>query len=201
MVRRATKPKSPKQIALANHEVVVLATYLAGGQATYADTEDIAIKANEIAPTRFNWRKYKDQINIEAVRKRLWDASKPEKGGYLLGSERDGWLLTQAGLKFCKKHVRLFKVGVSSTKRHSKREQSWINREQVRMLAEAAYQKFAAGKQNSISSLEAERFFRVDDYVIGAARKTKIQRGIADLTDFLNQRDGDYCIGKISSRW
>ncbi|MFZ2068557.1 MAG: hypothetical protein WAV27_21505, partial [Xanthobacteraceae bacterium] len=56
---------------LANHEVVVLATYLAGGRTSYTDTEDIAVKANEIAPGRFAWRKYKEQINIETVRKRL----------------------------------------------------------------------------------------------------------------------------------
>jgi len=47
------------------------------------------------------------------------------------------------------------------------------------MLSESAYQKFATGKLTSTTALEAERFFRIDDYVIGAARKTKIQRGIA----------------------
>ena len=106
---RTTKTKSSAQKTFANHEVVVLATYLAGGKTAYTDTEDIAVKANEIAPGRFTWRKYKEQINIETVRKRLWDATKADKGGYLIGSERDGWLLTQTGLKFCKKHLRLLK--------------------------------------------------------------------------------------------
>ena len=165
---------------LANHEVVVLATYLAGGRTSYTDTEDIAVKANEIAPGRFTWRKYKEQINIETVRKRLWDATKPEKGGYLVGSERDGWLLTQTGFKFCKKHLRLLKVGDGTTStRRSQREQTWISRERARMLAEAAYQKFATGQTKSITPVEAERFFRVDDYVVGTARKTKIERSIA----------------------
>ena len=165
---------------LANHEVVVLATYLAGGRTSYTDTEDIAVKANEIAAGRFTWRKYKEQINIETVRKRLWDATKPEKGGYLVGSERDGWLLTQTGFKFCKKHLRLLKVGDGTTStRRSQREQTWISRERARMLAEAAYQKFATGQTKSITPVEAERFFRVDDYVVGTARKTKIERSIA----------------------
>src|SRR5256885_16251843 len=44
---------------LANHELVVLAAYLAGSASGYSDTEDIAIKANTIAPGRFAWRKYK----------------------------------------------------------------------------------------------------------------------------------------------
>jgi len=176
---RATKIKSSTQKSLANHEVVVLATYLAGGKTAYTDTEDIAVKANEIAPGRFTWRKYKEQINIETVRKRLWDATKVDKGGYLIGSERDGWLLTQTGLKFCKKHLRKLQNTAASSTRHSQREQTWISRERLRMLAEAAYQKFAAGQIKSISPVEAERFFRVDDYVVGAARKTKVARSIA----------------------
>ena len=159
--------------------MVVLATYLAGGRTSYTDTEDIAVKANEIAPGRFTWRKYKEQINIETVRKRLWDAIKPEKGGYLVGSERDGWLLTQTGFKFCKKHLRLLKVSNGTSTRRSQREQTWISRERVRLLAEPAYQKFATGQTKSITPVEAERFFRVDDYVVGAARKTKIERSIA----------------------
>ena len=120
-----------------------------GRRTSYTDTEDIAIKANEIAPGRFTWRKYKEQINIETVRKRLWDATKAEKGGYLVGSERDGWLLTQTGLKFCKKHLRLLKVSDGSSTRRSQREQTWISRERVRMLAEPAYQKFATGQMKS----------------------------------------------------
>lgn len=164
---------------LTNHEVVVLATYLAGGRTSYTDTEDIAVKANEIAPGRFAWRKYKEQINIETVRKRLWDATKAEKGGYLIGSERDGWLLTQNGLKFCKKHLRSLKVSTGKATRLSQREKTWISRERVRMLAESAYRKFTAGQMRKITPVEAERFFHVDDYVIGAARKTKIERSIA----------------------
>jgi hypothetical protein len=174
-----TKSTSSLRKALANHEIVVLATYLAGGRSIYTDTEDIAFKANEIAPGRFTWRKYKEQINIETVRKRLWDASKVEKGGYLIGSERDGWLLTQTGLKLCKKYLTVLTVSDGSSTRRSQREQTWISRERARMLAEAAYQKFAAGQMRAITPVEAERFFRVDDYVIGAARETKIKRSIA----------------------
>src|ERR1700731_4921954 len=91
-------PQIPKESrALANHELVVVAAFLAGAQNASVDTEDIAVKANELAPGRFAWRKYKDQINIDAVRKRLWDAAKPEKGGLLIGSEKTGWRLTKAG--------------------------------------------------------------------------------------------------------
>jgi hypothetical protein len=59
-----------KSAKIPNHELVVVAAFLAGAQSRLIDTEDIAIKANELAPGRFTWRKYKDQINIETVRKR-----------------------------------------------------------------------------------------------------------------------------------
>jgi hypothetical protein len=56
---------------LANHEIVTLAVFPLGGVTSNVDTEDVAIKANEIAPGRFTWRKYPEQINIDTVRKRL----------------------------------------------------------------------------------------------------------------------------------
>ena len=40
--------------------------YLLGGETRRVDTEDIAVKANELAPGRFAWKKYPDQINLEA---------------------------------------------------------------------------------------------------------------------------------------
>jgi phospholipase C len=90
---------------LSNHEIVTLAVYLLGGDSQHIDTEDVAIKANEIAPGRFSWRKYPDQISIANVSKRLWDAMNSEKGGYLIGSERKGWLVTESGLRFAKERM------------------------------------------------------------------------------------------------
>jgi hypothetical protein len=63
----------------ANYEIVTVALILFGGGTRSVDTEDIAVKANQIAPGRFAWRKYPDQINIDTVRKRLWDARKDER--------------------------------------------------------------------------------------------------------------------------
>jgi hypothetical protein len=174
-----TKPARAKHREFSNYEIVVFAAYLSGARSSYTDTEDIAVKANEISPGRFTWRKYKDQINIETVRKRLWDASKPDKGGYLVGSEKDGWLLTRTGLKFCEKNFEAVKHGTAYKERHTQRERGWLDKERIRMLSEPAYSKLVAGKNKEITPVEAERFFRVDDYVVGAARKTKIQRTIA----------------------
>lgn len=161
---------------LANHELVVLAAYLAGAESTLADTEDIAIKANELAPGRFSWRKYKEQINIDAVRKRLWDATKPEKGAYLIGSEKVGWRLTKAGFDFAHHHLSTGNTAQPSKARASQTERTAQTREIKRMMSEDAFQKIRSGLTASITKSEAERFFRIDDYVTGKARTAKIER-------------------------
>jgi hypothetical protein len=166
------RPKAP----LANHELVVLAAYLAGAQKSSADTEDIAIKANELAPGRFSWRKYKDQINIETVRKRLWDATRTDNGGYLIGSEKAGWRLTKAGYDFARRKIKTVGTADLGTQRKSKNEGVSQTREIRRMMHEDAFLKFANGLEQEITKSEAERFFRIDDYVTGNSRTAKIER-------------------------
>src|SRR5687767_15856094 len=94
-----------KKKSLANHEVLTLAVYLLGGETQRIDTEDIAIRANELAPGRFAWKKYPDQINLELIRVYLSDAKKAAKGRYLAGSGNTGWMLSQRGLHFAREHA------------------------------------------------------------------------------------------------
>jgi hypothetical protein len=61
---QSTRPQNK----FANHEIVTIVVYLLGGESLPVDTEDVAVRANEIAPGRFLWRKYPHQINIENVR-------------------------------------------------------------------------------------------------------------------------------------
>ncbi len=161
---------------LPNHQLVVVAAFLVGAQSLVVDTEDIAVKANELAPGRFSWRKYKEQINIDTVRKRLWDATKPEKGGYLIGSEKTGWRLTKSGFDFAKKQTRAGPLIQTRRDRVSQTERTGQNRELKRMMSEVAYHKVAERRETEITKAEAERFFRVDDYVTGKARTAKIER-------------------------
>ena len=76
-------------------------------------------EANELAPGRFTWRKYKDQINLEVVRVYLSDAKKKAKGAYLIGSGNSGWTLSEAGLAFAREHVD--EVERSAARGHVKR--------------------------------------------------------------------------------
>src|SRR5262245_41135171 len=97
--------------ALANHELLTVAVYLLKGESQRVDTEDVAVKANKLAPGRYTWRKYPDQINLELIRVYLSDAKKKEKGRYLAGSGNSGWMLTRAGLEFARTHAE----GITST--------------------------------------------------------------------------------------
>jgi len=125
-VAEVNKATAKSQEGLSNHEIVTLAVYLLGGDAQYVDTEDAAVKANELAPGRFTWRKYRDQINIDTVRKRLWDAVTPEKGAYLAGSEKKGWMLTIAGLKFATKNIASVDSADLSKERLGLKEKQWL---------------------------------------------------------------------------
>lgn len=159
-----------------NHEIVTLAVYLLGGESRYVDTEDVAVKANEIAPGRFTWRKYPEQISEDSISKRLWDAAKPGKVGYLTGSEKKGWLLTKTGLDFARSRVQELGAADLSRKPMSPRDRRWRRNEQLRMMAEEGFLKFREGRLNEVSAREAEAFFRVDDYIVGDARQRKITR-------------------------
>jgi hypothetical protein len=153
-----------------NHQIVVIAAYLVGGDSKQVDTEDIAVKANKIAPGRFSWRKYPQQINIETVRKRLWDACKSDNGGYLSGSEREGWVLTEAGVEFARRSARAV---IGSKKRLSLKERNWFRLERTRLLSTDAFLKYRKQVSAPITKRDAEGFFRIDNYVEKEAREQK----------------------------
>jgi hypothetical protein len=83
-----------------NMDVVVLAAYMLDAHVSAVDTEDIAVAADRIAPGRFSWKKYKNQINLEHVRVYLFDARKDGKGSYIDGNNNEGWTLTPHGVAY-----------------------------------------------------------------------------------------------------
>ncbi len=166
------------QKGLTNHEIVTLAVYLIGGDTQYVDTEDVAVKANEIAPSRFTWRKYPDQINIENVRAFLSDAKKDKNGGFLKGAGKDGWLLTENGVAFAQARLTSLEHVDLSRERLSAKDRRWLQHERTRMLSSEAFEKFSAGMHDAITLQEAESFFRLDVYVTGNAREDKIIRAL-----------------------
>lgn len=75
---------------LTQSQIVTLAVYLLGGDQQAVDTEDAAIKAHELAPGRFSWRKDPEQIHLELIRVYLSNAKEAHKGALVVGSGRTG---------------------------------------------------------------------------------------------------------------
>jgi hypothetical protein len=158
-------------------EIVTLAVYLCGGGVKMVDTEDAAVKANELAPGRFSWRKYPEQINIELVRSYLSAAKR--RAGYLNGTGTQGWSLTPAGLAWAESAGQEFLVTDQSRRRDERKgggvdEQRW-QRERARITGTRAYQKWVTGDEG-ITVREAEGVFRIDRYVNERTRHAEITR-------------------------
>jgi hypothetical protein len=61
-------------------------------------------------------------------------------------------------------------------KRVSIGEKQWMRSERLRMLSSEAFQAFESGGADAVTQQQAEAFFRLNDYIIGKARKRKIVR-------------------------
>ena len=158
-------------------EVVALAVYLLGGARQAIDTEDVAVKAHELAPGRFSWKKYPEQINLELIRVYLSDAK--TKGALVIGSGRTGWRLTQQGLKWAAEAAsRIDMINPSRTRAElrsgSIEEQRW-RRERSRLIATEAWRKWKDGSRE-IPVAAAKEIFRIDSYAKGELREAKITR-------------------------
>jgi len=163
-----------RSVSLTRPEVATLALYALGGSDSAADTEDIAIRAAELAPGMFAWRKYPDLIDKELVRVALSDARL--KKHWVVGSHnRGGWLLTPQGQEFGRANQdRLSGVGEV---RRSGREERQLERERMRLLTSAAFERLGSGSGIAeITNDEADAFFRINVYVQGQAREKKIVR-------------------------
>jgi hypothetical protein len=167
--------EAPEKV-LSSIEILTVAVFLLGGDSRHVDTEDIAVKANELAPGKFSWVKYRDQINIHTVKTHLWDAKSERKGNLLLGSEKEGWMLTSAGLDLARQRMDGLKGIKIEKKKLSEPEKQWMRSERLRMVETVAYRKLARIQNGAITLEEAEAFFRLNSYVVGKARERKIVR-------------------------
>jgi hypothetical protein len=165
-------------------EVVALAVHLLGGAQRAVDTEDVAVKAHQLAPGRFSWKKYPEQINLELIRVYLSDAKM--KGELVLGSGRTGWRLTQKGLKWAEEAAHeIGQLDISRSRAElrsgSVDEQRW-RRERARLISTAAWAGWSS-RNRDISSAQAKEVFRIDSYARGDLREAKITRLRSQFTD------------------
>ena len=159
-------------------ELVTLAVFLLGGATEAIDTEDVAVKVNELAPGRFAWRKYPDQINLELIR--VYLSAAKSRGKYLSGSGRTGWTLTPQGRAWAESAAPKL-LDRDMTRRREERQAGSIDesrwqRERARVTKTSAWLKWATGERETISPRDAAEVFRIDSYAIGRTRDLKVAR-------------------------
>lgn len=164
---------------VSNVEIVTYAVFSLGGASKVVDTEDVAIEAHTLAPTRFAWSKYPEQVNLELVRVFLSDAKK-RSHGWLSGSGKDGWSLTPKGLKWAMENEsRIRGAGSVARARRDRRsaspdERRW-RREEQRLRSLPAAQAWLA-ERRSPTQAQAMEIFRIDSYVNAQMRDLKVTR-------------------------
>jgi hypothetical protein len=163
-------------------EIVAVALHRLGGAQHPVDTEDVAVEAHRLAPGRFSWRKYPDQINLELIRVFLSDA---KKVGLVIGTGRAGWRMSQKGLQWADEASHALETADTSRTRAQLRsgspeEQRW-RRERTRILNTPAWRAWESG--GDIPPAQAKEVFRIDSYARGELREAKITRLYQPFSD------------------
>jgi hypothetical protein len=183
---------------LPSYQIAALASYLVGAGEKAVHTEDIALKAFELAPNRFSWKKYPNNIDLEAVRVALRHGTEPQHGSLLSGSMETGWMLTPEGLQWATQAEETITGGVTSKARRGS-HQAALDAEVDRILSTSAWEKARLGRQDDISVYEFQSLARVNEYTsaskysqrIGQIKLAGSERPeILDLIEFLDSKFG-----------
>ena len=164
-------------------EIVVIALAEMGGAEAVVDTEDVAVKAFELAPSSFSWRKHPDQINLDGVRVALTDAAKPRLGGYVDGSVKVGWSLTRAGTAWAERNrprvLESLSIDAPRRRDDARLETRKAALEKARVQQLDAFSTWST--QGVPTYRQAGEVFRVDDYTDPRTRRLKVQRVLSML--------------------
>ena len=154
-------------------QLITIAVALLNGDTTYVDREEVAITVNDIAPGRFNWRKYPERIDLDAVSNALRSAKKTQNGGLVVGNNTQGWMLSPTGLKWIKTidldsiHEKIsIKVRLTSILANQEVERK-------RLRNTRAYELFISDKSKAIALQDFYEFVRVNEYFQTKARQRR----------------------------
>lgn len=171
-----------------------MAVFLLGGRDRYVDTEDVAMKAQELAPGRFAWRKYPEQINLELVRVHLSEVKSDSHGALLRGSGVRGWTLSASGLTWALGNAARAEPQAQVSRpirdRGGSVDTKRMDREKTRITSTSAWRKWP-NEAASITRMEAEQIFRLDSHATAELRSEKVERlkktlnGVPELESFI----------------
>lgn len=166
---------------ITNAQIAALALYHLDGGEHAIDTEDLAMKMAALAPDRFRWKKYPEQINLGLARSsaaRLRRSDPP----LATGGVRDGWMLTVAGIAWCRRAL-----GPQAAALAPFAERAALLRQT------AAFAKFQGAVPDDITIYDARHFFKIDEYTSRRRRRERLQA-------VLNTTSGDDALTALVAR-
>lgn len=118
----------------------------------------------KLAPHKFRWRKYADQVDLAQVRDGLSDARKPSNGELVVGDRKHGWTLTPDGQRLAATLPLALSDG-APTSEQLRLDVPVRAAERHRVLNSRAWRKVEAGDGSSVTPQEIRELLRVDRYV------------------------------------
>jgi len=155
-----------------NWELAAAACFLEGGATKLVHTEDLAVRAFQLAPHRFCWRKYPERIDLDIARVSLTDAAKAKNGALVQGSKDSGWILTRAGIQWVEQARQTFpklfqgEAILGQDRRNAQALAS--NREAERLKQSDAYQKWQSGRLRDLTVYDFFKATRTSEYLAPA---------------------------------
>ncbi|MFC2048360.1 hypothetical protein ACFLSK_02890 [Chloroflexota bacterium] len=157
--------KSPNvKLEYRKTDIVTIAVYQLGGALRHIHLEDVAIKAAELSPKAFSWKKYPERINLESVRITL-KSELASNDRRVIGSIRDGWMISPKGLHWCISNI-------ANDAKHSLLNQ--INKEVARAKKTEAFTKTINNKLDEVSNADVKILLRVDEYFSARNRRERV---------------------------
>lgn len=157
--------------AWSKKDVVVAVVAAHGGATAVVDTEDVAVGAHRMAPALFSWRKYPEQIDLDAVRVALRHASE-ERPPRITGGVRAGWSLAPAGVDWTRRTPP--GGGFTESRSGTRRESAYAAAEQSRLQKQPSFTAWRSG--GSLSRRASESIFRIDGYSTRQERELQVHR-------------------------
>mgnify|MGYP007008283381 CR=1 FL=1 len=162
-------------------DIILAALSTLGGTVKLDDVEHLAMKAAELAPSRFRWRHFRDQIDLTAVLQTLRSLEKSVKGkgsSTLLVHNQDGnvWLLGPEGAEQAKAILRRLSEKRAYTAPMTPQQRMLKKVEKIRLSQDPAVLKALSCQVSSITKREAYGCFRIDDFSTAPARRASVER-------------------------
>ncbi|MEM3907177.1 MAG: hypothetical protein QXZ17_10015 [Nitrososphaerota archaeon] len=154
-------------------QIVAIAVALLGGDIEPVDSEDIAIKVNELAPGQFVWRTHPEWIDLGAVQSALRHAKQQSNGALLVGDNTRGWMLSPAGIQWIQSIPERILHDLGQT--NFRKESIIVNlqAECRRLRSTTAFRLYREGRADEIQLHHFFEFARINEYFQRRARQRR----------------------------